>query len=110
MAKITAIILPVISLTLLHVQHIDALCCRNSNGFDPLQKLFPDRIGHCEDGTKGTPCCGVSSCDWNCCDCKESCRQAGKTSAEIREEDDIKKTVSYAITFYFICETVRRDK
>ncbi|CAL8132640.1 unnamed protein product [Orchesella dallaii] len=47
---------------------VSGQCCR-SRGANILNP------GSCRDGTRGTPCCGYSRCNFFCCDCGEGgCR------------------------------------
>ena len=41
-----------------------------------------DRIGRCDDGTRGTPCCGNGGCNIFCCHCSRGCRQKEKRSSD----------------------------
>lgn len=39
-----------------------------------------DDCGHCDDGTKGTPCCGYGKCNIFCCNCDGGCRKEDSRS------------------------------
>ncbi len=47
---------------------VDADCCRT-------HKLDQNDNTICADGSDGTPCCGVGSCNIFCCNCDDGCRQ-----------------------------------
>lgn len=50
---------------------VDSQCCKPS-----LLTNDSDNEKICQDGTKGTPCCGITKCDSSCCNCAGGCRKS----------------------------------
>nr|CAH0110888.1 unnamed protein product [Daphnia galeata] len=80
------VVLPLLLMLLLTVQ-VDAECCVMN---PPLGSDHPGAVlqpspalitnllyggDSCNDGTRGTPCCGVGSCNIFCCNCDGGCRK-----------------------------------
>lgn len=79
-------------------------CCGKSIAHGAFDLFLGNSApGQCQDGTWGTPCCGVGSCNLWCCGCRRGCRGRRKRDVDsdgfqlIDENKDGKVSLQEAI-------------